>query len=302
MPELVVLQSEDVDGKVRLTPAADRYDIDIDIRFTHTRLLQVAGADDTISEDGRRFHARVRVEDQPVDILLFPERRNSGSTWEVRGGPARPGSPGGGTGVWLGQFPLERTTAIPLYRPVAAPAPADPVLVLSHETDRFSAEFRAGVPATFELELRHERLDHAKTFEGLGGTGFSKLVMTNPPVYDARAENVLTASIVVGHGRGESFRLLTRIDGRWPDAERVAIDGRAVDAEVVAFEIPWPLDKRVTTLLLAGPGPREPGPGALQIWLDSAAGGALTIDPDLLDDEALRQLRTLGYIDDPDDG
>lgn len=286
---------------LRLTPAARRYDVEIDIRFEQTRLLQVAGAvagaRDAISEDGHRFQTRARVEGEPVDILLFPERRNSGSTWQIRsdqGGPVD-------AGIWLGQFPLERTTAIPLYRPLEAPAPAEPAFALAHGPDRLSVLFRADAPATFELELRQVRLDHDKTFEWLGGAGFTQLVMVDPPIYRARVDALPSASIVVGHARDESVRVLPRIDGHWPPAERVSIDGHAVDTQVVAFEIPWPLDKRVTTLLLAGPGAPEPASGALQVWFDSAAGGPLAIDPALLDDETLRQLQTLGYVDAPED-
>lgn len=281
---------------VRFHPAREPYDVALDVRFEQTVLEDATGGGVQVLGEGHLARVRTRVAGEPVDVLLFPERRNSGSVWHVvHGATDRPQER-----TFLGQLPIARTPAIPLWQPADAPAPPSPTLALAHDaaTGRWSARFRTAAPARLEVELRYLAPGYAKAFEVVESSAFGALAPWDLPAYRATADGASEAALTVRHHLDDPrIAALVRIDGAWPDPASISLDGAAVRASPLAFRLPWPLDKRITTLLLAGPGSEPPPPGAIQIWLDSGPGGELAIDPELLDADSARQLRALGYLD-----
>lgn len=284
--------------RLRFAPdrAPYRSAVTIELDTSHFEAV-IGGTEHRLSEDRRRLELVANVADQPIEVVLATGKRNTRSSWSIAGIAAEDLDALAGR-VYLGQLPISHSTATPLYRRLSEPAPAGASVRIETDDERSTFELvYAGEIEPLELELRFAQTAYGQTVELLEREGFGELEarltgifrLVSPPL--ARARALLRRS-----PPDVELQPLVRIDGSWPLFREVAWNGEGVGGDMLEFVFPWPLDARITALLLAGPGPEDPAPGSITIWIDTASGGELEIDPARLSPEQLRRLRALGYV------
>ena len=274
--------------RVRFVPGSVPYRASLEVSSPADRFESVAGAPaDGLSADGSLFRASVEVGVEPVDWILFPKGRHAAKRFRVTHSEQPPVE-----AVWIGQTPVSRSTAIPLWAPDPTWVPDDPVLSLTHRDGTLELALAAPEGARVESELRFLAPTYRTQFEVVERTGFTQ-------AEEGRARTLLLsgkapARALVRHPAASEIVSMSRIDGAWPDLERVLVDGQGVVRTELAFLIPRPPDGRLTQALQAGVA-ADPPPGAIVIWMESVSGDG-EIDASNLDPELVEQLRAIGYL------
>jgi len=292
--------------RVRLLPDAEPYELTLELALGHTRFERAecsTGEGLALADDGARVRWSGRVADRPVELTLEPRERSTQQRWRIE----RPGHPDLASRVRLGRLPLAQTTALSVLAPGREAAPPDPRLAYVRAPGSLALELAPAAAGDVHVELRFARSGYDRLFEhpapgavqGLAvelleerAEGGSRLRLKGRAGTDA----VVGARIAYRPPEAEVL-VLARVDGRWVPRDEVAIDGRAPVADAVELVVPFPRpDGRITGALLAGPeDAAEAPPGAVQLWLESAAGG-VAIDAERLEDELADELRSLGYV------
>lgn len=282
--------------RVRFMPGPEPFDVTFEISSPRDRFDEVAGGPlGSLSEDGHTFSAKVHVGDEPVDWILFPKGRHAEKRFRIRHSGQAPAE-----AVWIGQTQLQRSSAIPIWDAAAlgdpVAAPVEPLVILERRTDGVDFSIIAPPEARVEVDLRYLMPTYRTEFKVLERAGFGEPVEGRARTLLLAARGSASAKVSFGEvGTGLDFASLIRIDGAWPDLDRVRVDGRGVDQSEVAFLIPHPPDGRLTQALQAGVG-AEPPAGSIIIWMESLSGDG-EIDPSNMAPELVEQLRTLGYFE-----
>lgn len=282
--------------RVRLVPGAEPYDVELELEVATTVIEEVIGAPGhRRSPDLKRFTWSGTVEDEEREIFLTLDRRNSRTEWSIRHS-AREDLEGV---VFLGQFEVARSPAIPLWTPAEGAPPEAPTFRVTRdeEAHTHTLEFRADAPRRFEFDARYAAPSLEKSVTFVSGEGFDSIENLKRIVFRGRASDERERAVcTLEHSELDpELTLLPRISGRWPRTEDVDWFGAPVRMEGLRFVTPHPLDPRITTLLLAGPPP-EPPPGSILIWLETGGAGETEIDTSNLSDEEIQALRRLGYV------
>ena len=277
---------------VRFTPDdAGPYEVAFELSTERARLdvVSIGGRVLTL-EDPTAFSWSGRVDTAPVELEIVPSSRRADLAWRFSGVAE----------TYLGEVPLPRTKAMPVYAPGDGPLPAAPLLQVKHDSVRGLLELAvAPQGASTEIELRI-----------VGDVGGARLVVEDNQGF---AEPELVRGGISGQGvvhrlttdtdaaallsiqpRDAELGALVLLDGEWPDPARVVWNGAAVDPAATHFLFPYPEDGRITGALLGGP-PTNPPPGAALVWLESRV-GEIAIQTEGLDEETLEELRALGYV------
>ena len=269
-------------------------EVSIDLELPLSVIDRLEGAPQgCLSEEGRRFRWQGTVGPQGLVIDLFPRRRNTDMIWRLRENDQRYPP----ERVWLGRACLPETTAIPVWEGSSSPAPQAPILKVSQAPDErlLQVEIVADSPAAIEVEVRYPRPTYEKNIEVLESIGFGALTEGRARVFELAAEGTEASAQMRTAAAEARLHVLARLDGRWPDLDRVSFDGAAIRDDELAFVFPFPLDGRVTTDLMSSPRGSLPA-NSIVIWLESSTGGAL-YDEARLDPDLAESLRQMGYLD-----
>ena len=282
---------------VHIEGDGDAFAVELELRLSHSPIERVVGADEgCLLEEGRRFLWSGRVPPQGLDLSLFPRRRNTTMDWRVRTTNASSSEPLQRR-VFLGNQPLDRTAAIPRWRPGAGPLPEHPRLSIRDEAEagRLLVKCWPRGEQHLVLEARYERPDYSRRIFPLLLEGFGELELTRDRAWKTEAFGARPATAVLGRSAdAQPVYLLTRVDGAWPLPAQVVVDGRPARADELEFSFPHPLDGRITSALRSAARER-PAPGSITIRLETG-GGAGRIDSSGLDPALAHQLEVLGYV------
>jgi len=285
--------------RMALTPAPEPYSVTLEIDFARTPVDQVLGApDSSLSRGGHRFTWAGTVHDEQVDLVLILRRRESEMRWRV----THSGVSDQTQAVFVGEHPVGRTTALPVWRPADAPAPPDAALLVRRgpEANHLTFTIPRAAPAAVDVELRYRRPSYEVEAQLVAAEGFGSLEEKDR-VYSSHAPKGEAATLTVDHGptEGEVFTLV-RFGGTWVDPRLVDLDGRAVRTDELEFVFPYPVDGRLTSYLLTGHARERTPPGSIVLWLE-AGGGSAEIDTSGMDPALVRQLEAIGYLGDQED-
>lgn len=301
--ERLALLEEAVEGfrpvhslRISLNPAEEPYEASIQLHLPRSHIEDVVGAPtDTVDAERTHFSWSGTVDGEAVDMVLFLRRRESEMTWTIR----HSGTHDLASAVILGERPLARTTAIPIWRPTGESPTLTPLIHITHDSDAHSVTIATpGGPGELIAEARYRRTAYERHLTLTGSTGFGAFEEIGGRVYQASAPAGTPAQLTVQHEPDQELYWMMRFDGHWPDPGRIAIDGRAVRRDQLEFVFPYPADKRLIPYLLTGRS-EDPPPGSIAIWMDSGIGGA-EIDTSDLDPALIEQLRSIGYLGDQD--
>ena len=301
--------------RLRFHPAERPVHVELSMRLAESEVLRAVPGDAVsalavseleVGEDRRSLRAVARVGVEPVELVISTKRRNVRSDWSFRVLDAATGEPVDADAlaqrIFLGSLPLARSHAQPLLQQGDERAAADPgdlAWSIDHASEARTFAVRLagadGADHRYELEGRYDRPSYEKGLELLEADGFARVVSDDAVVqrFEARGPR---ASALLQHAKDDAaVRFLARIDGAWPPLARTAVDGVRVRTDRLGFTLPFPLDARITTLLL-GRGPRELPPGAITLHIDTRIDGAFTIDTSGMSEAQIQQLRVLGYV------
>jgi|GEM_PF-3181331 len=289
-----------VEWRIQCVPMAEPYDLDLRLRMPSARIERVEGVDAScVSEDRHEFRWRGEVGPDGLDVVLHPQifKKWQEVHWWVRHG-GRDDLP---QAVMLGKTPVGRTPAIPVWA-------TDAKVTLGGASYRIDEDDAAGITRIaiehpgaqkIECEVRYLEGRATKHLEVVRAEGFEE---RQPPIAsfhrsDAYGVDRASLELRLTHPE-EERRYLLRVDGVWPDARRLSVNGEGVDTSTLHFVFPaLPKDKRIQPYVSAGPGPdTELAPGSIVIWQQSGAEGG-EIDAGGLTREQAQQLNNIGYLD-----
>jgi hypothetical protein len=280
---------------IRLLPAGGPYKAGLDLRLSNSP-IDVAACPEPyrLSDDRQTFQWSGEVKSRVVDIELMPRHRKTEMRWWI----THSGTDHPERMIWLGKTPLSETTAIPVWMPgEGSPSPAPQVSILRSPEDRtlkIEVQPDGGQPVI--LELRHAKPSYGDRLELLSSAGFSSLTKKSGQVYELSSTGGGRASATLkSEQKGENLYALIRAGGRWPDPQRVVVDGCPAVTEPLEFVFPHPSDGRLSAVLRSGIDTARAPRGTIMIWMESSGGGP-EIDPITLDAELVEQLRALGYV------
>lgn len=285
---------------LHFAPDAEAYRVHLVLELGQAAFAPIEGLrEGELSPDRKRLELERTIEDAPFELELEPERRNTSVriSLTVDGVAPRPDR------VQLGQTPLPRTTAIPLWKPGSAPPPKTPLVIFRRrpEDRRVDLVFpNLGARESLrEATLRYATPSYQKQFSEVHSSGFG------PGLQEGRATTYRIEADPTGHAKcglayapeDDDVLCLLRIDGHWPPRQEVSLDDTTPDDSRLEFLWPFPLDPRLTTTLMAAPDVTGLPGGTLAIW--TQGGGPLEIDTTGMNPEVVENLRVLGYL--PDD-
>jgi arylsulfatase A-like enzyme len=242
----------------------------------------------TITKDGHGLLAQPQDSSLEAELRATFLRLRSPLLFEVSLDPTRDQR------VYVGRLPLSQTTAIPLLVPSNEAAPEDPIVELTTTGNRVEIRISPSSPAHVAVELRYVNPTYSRRLSLIETQGFGSLKRRSQFYkLQCNTDGEVRALVQKSHINQELY-ILVRIDGAWPALDQVAVNGRSVDRSRLRFVFPLPPDGRITSALLAGP-PKDPPPGALLLWMDSAS-QRIDADESQIDPELLKALQELGYV------
>ncbi len=283
--------------RIRLAPMDEPYKASVRVDLGHGRFESTVGTPaPKLGDDGHKAVWSGRVVKDPVDLMLM---RPSGLT-EVRVRITHDGVErlGGRLDEWvyLGNTAVGVSTALPLWSPTDGAPPEHPQLSLTTGDDTTTLALAVDGRGVEEVvaEFLYADANWKADFEVLTRSGFSRPQLGFRRVFRATARNRDEANLALKKTSVESpVYTLVRLDGRWPDPRRIALDGQPVAHDVLEFVLPTPEDRRLNALLRSAP--RELPPGAIALW-ESFGVEQGEIDTERLNPEVVEQLRELGYL------
>ena len=291
----------EVQLRIRCIPMKTPYKLEIQAHMPGVRLKSVEGvARGTISEDRETFTWSGSVGSEGLEIVLHPQVYTN--TEEVHWRIRHTGREDLHKAVRLGRTPVSSTPAIPLWYVDQSSVPNEPAYVITEDaeagTSMISVEHEGA--RQIECEVRYVEPRHDKIFEVVRAEGFAERFPPSPQHHRADAIHVDRAllELLASHPEAARYYLL-RVDGAWPAADRLMINGKGVDTKSLHFMFPaLPKDRRIQPYLSARPSlDMQVSPGSILIWQESGGGGG-EIDAGNLSPELAKQLGSIGYLGD----
>lgn len=261
------------DGPVRIhvlfVPGADAENAEASFRatFGDAQVRALRGRHTASVEDDEHTVAWRGPVDEPVELVMEPDRLDGRVLVTVE----RAGSAPVQERIQLGRHALVRTWAVPVYEPVEGAPAAAPELTLVYDERAalvdVAVQPRTPAKARVEFLFAEPAPDKRLTLVPVEGFG-------EPMSFDGRSwveADQADYARVAARRRGEDRDVLvaTHLDGRWPDALRVTVDGRPAARDVCRFVLPAPFDGRVGAALVEAPDRTNLAPGSIVIWVGS---------------------------------
>ena len=288
--------------RIRCVPMEQPYDLQIQALMPGTRIKDVQGVPaDSISEDKESFTWAGSVGPEGLEISLHPRIYRNAN--EVRWIIEHSGRDDLSIAVQLGKVPVSYTPAIPIWK-LGGAAPADLPYSIFEDGKSGLTRIQLTQPGAqhFECEVRYAMPRYDQHLLVERSVGFEERFPPESRHHRTDAYGVDEALLELRPSNPAAPRYyLLRIDGTWPAADKLSVNGRVVDTETLQFMFPAiPKDLRIYPYLSAGPSPDEKlPPGTIVIWQESG-GGSGEIDAGHLSRELADQLNSIGYLGEDD--
>ncbi len=286
--------------RLRIDPSFPGERIEFQLDLAQGTLVEVEGPG-TLSNSEHSYHWSGEVPAAGVEFLLVPRLRETQLNWRFArlGASAVQPGPNWPERIHIGQRPLGRSTAIPVWHASSLPAPAKPLLSVSAQESQIQLLSSGPAGLALRFELRFEEPGYGRVFKVLDAPDFSSQLFEEHGGGGARlrlsAESGADPSAAVLDVAPDApWLLLARADGEWLPAQQINWFGKAIDTSQQQFVFPFPRrDARITGAALAAP--RERRSGGIDLWLETGGGG-VEIDGELVDPALADELRSLGYV------